>query len=235
MISSAMLPNVALRMPPTCGPGERPEPLRREADDPGEAEDRDRRDDEDERLVGVDEPRRGRSPRALDDDGPEDDHPAGRAGSRTPMRPAGWTGRVGLSPWARILAGGRRRDRAAAAGGRSRPRRAGRPRPGPARRSRAPRRAARAVASSEARAASAAAAPPGPVAPVDQPTTTATSPRAGIVPSSTAAPSQVAERSADDLLVELRQLAADGRRPVRAAGGGEVGERGRAAAPAPRR
>ena len=37
MISSAMLPNVALRMPPTCGPLIAPEPLRRQADDPGQA------------------------------------------------------------------------------------------------------------------------------------------------------------------------------------------------------
>ena len=60
MISSAMLPNVALRMPPTCGPAIGAEALRREADDPGQPEDRRSRDDEDERLVGVED--------ALDDD-----------------------------------------------------------------------------------------------------------------------------------------------------------------------
>ena len=46
MISSAMLPNVAFRMPPTCGPVIAPSRSRREPDDPGQAEDRHRRDDE---------------------------------------------------------------------------------------------------------------------------------------------------------------------------------------------
>ena len=51
MISSAMLPNVALRMPPTCGPVIAPRRSVDEADDPGEPEDRGSREDEDERLV----------------------------------------------------------------------------------------------------------------------------------------------------------------------------------------
>ena len=53
MMSSAMLPNVALRMPPTCGPGDRAEALGRQADDPGEAEDPRARDDEDDRRLDV--------------------------------------------------------------------------------------------------------------------------------------------------------------------------------------
>ncbi len=59
-----MLPNVALRMPPTCGPGDRAEPLGREADDPGQPEDRHGRDDEDRRPVGVDARSRARSRRS---------------------------------------------------------------------------------------------------------------------------------------------------------------------------
>ena len=53
MISSAMLPNVALRMPADLGAGQRPEPFGREADDPGETEDGRRREDEQDRRVGV--------------------------------------------------------------------------------------------------------------------------------------------------------------------------------------
>ena len=68
MISSAMLPNVALRMPPTCGPVSAPSRSVDEADDPGQPEDRDRRDDEEERLVGVED--------EVEDDRDERDHDA---------------------------------------------------------------------------------------------------------------------------------------------------------------
>ena len=61
-----------------------------------------------------------------------------------------------------------------------------------------------------------AAGPPGreAPAPLAQPTTMTTSPRAGIVPSARQG-GQLAERPAHDLLVELGQLAADGARAVR--------------------
>ena len=53
MISSAMLPNVALRMPADLRPGDRAKPLGRQPDHPGEPEDRRRRHDEQDRFVGV--------------------------------------------------------------------------------------------------------------------------------------------------------------------------------------
>ena len=68
MISSAMFPNVALRMPPDLRPGERAQPLRREPDDPGESQDRHRRGDEHDGRVGmqaeVEDDRHQSSPRA---------------------------------------------------------------------------------------------------------------------------------------------------------------------------
>ena len=43
MMSSAMLPKVALRMPPICGPGQRAQTLGGGADDVGQAQDAQRR------------------------------------------------------------------------------------------------------------------------------------------------------------------------------------------------
>ena len=88
MISSAMLPNVALRMPPTCGPVSEPEALRREAHDPGEPEDRGGRRDEHDRLVGVEA--------EIQDDGDDADHQRDRAGTpgRTARAGRGWAGRT---------------------------------------------------------------------------------------------------------------------------------------------
>ena len=53
MISSAMFPKVALRMPPTWGPVSDPRRSVEMPDDPGEPEDRRCRSHEDDRLVGV--------------------------------------------------------------------------------------------------------------------------------------------------------------------------------------
>ena len=86
MISSAMLPNVALRIPPTCGPGARPDPLGRHPDEPGQPEDGQRRHDEDDRPVGVepevedDRERRGRE--GDQDDGPGDRRELAEDGDR---------------------------------------------------------------------------------------------------------------------------------------------------------
>ena len=106
MISSAMLPNVALRMPPTCGPVSDAEPLGRQADDPGQPEDRrpptttnserlvgveaeveDDRDDADERPCRAGHDPRRRRERA------EDGQAAGRAGGQRRHRRRSYAGR----------------------------------------------------------------------------------------------------------------------------------------------
>ncbi len=58
-MSSAMLPNVALRMPPDLRPRERPEALGADAHDVGEAQDAGRADDEDGSAVDAQQPLHG--------------------------------------------------------------------------------------------------------------------------------------------------------------------------------
>ena len=88
MISSAMLPNVALRIPPTCGPVRATEPLGRQADDPRETEDGRRGHHEEQRRVGVET--------EVQDDGRDADHrrgddhePPDRAQRPQDRKPAG--------------------------------------------------------------------------------------------------------------------------------------------------
>jgi hypothetical protein len=87
MISSAILPNVALRTPPTCGPGERAEPFGRETHRPGEAQDAERGHDEEHRVVDA--------RRVAQEDADEADRERSRAGTRgpAPTAPTGWAGR----------------------------------------------------------------------------------------------------------------------------------------------
>ena len=187
------------------GPGHRAEALRGETDDPGEAEDGDRRDDEHDGPSGRG---RGRGPTASADEPDRDERPgsARRApgrrglGDRGSGEAGGWpAGRGGgescPSNGARTGAG---------AGARSPPRRAGQPRRAPcptATSALDPRRGRRASPASSA--AAAARVPPPPAHDDRRPRRAPGSRRRR--------PAPRARRAApDDRLVELRELPADG-------------------------
>ena len=185
MISSAMLPNVALRMPPTCGPViapsrsvERPTTQARPRIAGG-------RQHEEERRVGMEA--------EVEDDG-QDAHRDGREqDDPADHRELSEDGKSGGPRRLRspddAICRDRRRTRSGAAG-RSPRQRAGQPRLGRLRRPPAarPRRGRRRVASSAVTACA-----PGGRAPDQEPTTTANSPRGGIVPSAAAAASSPSE------------------------------------------
>ena len=209
MMSSAMLPNVALRIPPTCGPVIEPRRSVDEADDPGETQD-------------GSAPRR-RTGRVSSACKPEVEDDRGEARARRSRRQEDRA--TGVESWPRIgqaASGGsvghradpigrRRRRRAGDAGCRSRrrPVAAASPRAVPLRPAARPRRVPPSSASASASAARAAAARSRP-RPDDEHELAA---RPGSRPSAAASASSPSDPR-DDRLVELGQLAADRRRPV---------------------
>ena len=224
MISSAMLPNVALRMPPTCGPVIEPEPLGREADHPGEPQDRRRRDDEQHRLVGVQaevqhDRQRGSGATVADQECPRQGRELAEDRQAGPGR---W-----LGGHAAILASARRARRVAGAAGRSPPRHVAPPRPGRSR----PRPAPRPRRAPQSSAPASSSAPAWDHRPAQAPTTRTNSPRGGMRPSRRRRPAARRRPARPGRRARSSRGAwsAPGRRrrPVGTAGVGQVAQRRR--------